>query len=62
MSDQITRRGALAKAARGAAAVALGGTAFHLVRQAGGQVVWNVDATRCVNSRVGETGVEVCGL
>jgi len=62
MSDQITRRGAVANAARGAAAVALGGAAFHLVRKAGGQIVWNVDAARCINSRLGETGVEVCGL
>jgi len=62
MSDHMTRRGALAKAARGAAALALGGAAFHLVRKAEGQIVWNVDPARCINSKLGETGVEVCGL
>jgi electron transport complex protein RnfB len=62
MSEQVTRRGALVKAARGAAALALGGTAFHLVRKAEGQIVWNVDSAKCINSRLGETGVEVCGL
>ena len=62
MSENVTRRGALAKVARGAAALALGGAAFHLVRKAEGQIVWNVDAARCINSRLGESGVEVCGL
>jgi electron transport complex protein RnfB len=62
MSEHMTRRGALAKAARGAAALALGGAAFHLVRKAEGQIVWNVDPARCVNSKLGETNVEVCGL
>jgi electron transport complex protein RnfB len=58
MSEKVTRRGAL----RGAAALVLGGAAFHLVRKADGQIVWNVDAARCINSRLGEPGVEVCGL
>lgn len=62
MSDHMTRRGALAKAARGAAALALGSAGFHLVRKAEGQIVWNVDPGKCINSRLGETGVEVCGL
>jgi electron transport complex protein RnfB len=62
MSDHMTRRGALAKAARGAAALVLGGGTFHLVRKAEGQIVWNVDPAKCVNSRLGEIGVEACGL
>jgi electron transport complex protein RnfB len=62
MSDHMTRRDALAKAARGAAALALGGAAFHLVQKAEGQIVWNVDPGKCINSRLGEIGVEVCGL
>ena len=62
MSDHMTRRGALAKADRGMAALGLGGAAIHLVRKAEGQIVWNVDPARCINSRLGETGVEVCGL
>jgi electron transport complex protein RnfB len=62
MSENVTRRGALAKAARGAAALVLGGGAFYLVRKAEGQVVWNVDSARCINSRLGETGVTACNL
>ena len=58
MSENVTRRGAL----RGAAALVLGGGAFYLVRKAEGQVVWNVDSARCINSRLGETGVTACNL
>ena len=38
-----------------------GGAAAYLVQKAHGQVVWQVDAAKCVNSRLGEVGVEVCG-
>lgn len=62
MSDQVTRRGALAQAARAAAAVTLGGSAFFLVRKAKGQIVWSVDSAKCINSRLGVTGVEACNL
>ena len=40
----------------------LGGAAAFLVQKAHGQVVWQVDAAKCVNSRLGEVGVEVCDL
>ena len=62
MSDQVTRRSALVKVARGVAVLGLGGTAFFLVRKAEGQVVWSVDAAKCINSRLGETVVEACAL
>lgn len=58
----ITRRDALGKVARGTALIALGSTAGFLVRKADGQVVWQVDASRCVNSRLGEAGTSVCSL
>jgi len=53
MIKDVTRRGVLAAIAAGAA---------FLVRKANGQMVWQVDATRCVNSRLGEVGVEGCTL
>jgi len=62
MSGDMTRRDALGKAARGAAVLALGGAAAYLVKQSKGQIVWQVDAAKCVNSRLGEVGVEVCDL
>jgi Na+-translocating ferredoxin:NAD+ oxidoreductase subunit B len=62
MSEGITRRDALGKVARGAALVALGSTAGFLVRKADGQIVWQVDANKCVNSRLDATGTPVCNL
>ena len=59
MSD-ISRRDALGKVARGTVLLALGSTAGFLVRKADGQVVWPVDSSRCVNSRLGEAGTAVC--
>ncbi len=62
MNERITRRDAIARVARGTALLALGSTAGFLVRKADGQVVWQVDASRCVNSRIGEAGTSVCSL
>jgi electron transport complex protein RnfB len=56
----MTRRDALTKVARGTVLAALGSTAGFLVRKADGQVVWQVDASRCVNSRLGEAGTPIC--
>jgi ferredoxin len=42
--------------------VGIGGAAAHLVRKAHGQIVWQVDANRCINSRAGETATEACNL
>jgi H+/Na+-translocating ferredoxin:NAD+ oxidoreductase subunit B len=62
MSDGITRRDALVKAGRAGLLLALGSTASFLVRKADGQVVWQVDASKCVNSRLGEAGTRICNL
>jgi electron transport complex protein RnfB len=56
----MTRRDALTRVARGTVLVALGSTAGFLIRKADGQVVWQVDSSRCVNSRLGEAGTSIC--
>jgi electron transport complex protein RnfB len=62
MSDELTRRDVLGKVARGSVLLGLGATAGFLIKKAEGQIVWQVDASRCVNSRLGEVDVEVCSL
>ena len=62
MSDGLTRREVLIRVARGTALVGFGSTAAFLIEKADGQVVWQVDASRCANSRLGEAGAEVCNL
>src|ERR1039458_9275461 len=62
MSEQFTRRDLLHKAARGSVLATLGGGAGFLVKKANGQVVWQVDAARCLNSRLGEVSGEGCRL
>jgi len=60
MSDMPTRRDVLGTAARATVLAGLGGAAAFLVNKAQGQVVWQIDASKCLNSRLGEVGVEVC--
>lgn len=62
MSNEKTRRDWLSGTLRGTVLMVLGGGAGILVRKANGQVVWQVDANRCVNSRLGEVGVAACNL
>ncbi len=62
MSQEPTRRDVLGHAARGTGLLVLGGTVVHLARKAGAQDVWWIDPTKCVNIRLGATGVEVCDL
>jgi electron transport complex protein RnfB len=62
MSDKPTRRDVLKKAIRGATVVGLGGLALHLTRKAGAEGVWKIDCGKCVNTRLGAVGVEVCDL
>ncbi|MCP5113574.1 MAG: hypothetical protein GY953_22295 [bacterium] len=47
---------------RGTVAVGLAGSAAYLVKKADGQVVWQVDPAKCINSELGNVGVDVCGL
>jgi ferredoxin len=62
MNENKTRRDWLSGTLRGTVLMVLGGGAGILVRKANGQVVWQVDANRCVNSRLGEVGVAACNL
>jgi electron transport complex protein RnfB len=60
MNDKLTRREVLGHAARGATVIGLGGLGFYLVRKASGETVWQIDWEKCVDSRLGAVGVEVC--
>jgi electron transport complex protein RnfB len=62
MSEGLTRRDVIGKVVRGSVLLGLGSTAGFLINKADGQIVWQVDASRCVNSRLGEAGAEVCNL
>jgi electron transport complex protein RnfB len=60
MSAQPTRRDVLEHAIRGAALVGLGGVAAYLGGKASAEGAWQLNAARCVNSRLGAVGVDVC--
>jgi NAD-dependent dihydropyrimidine dehydrogenase PreA subunit len=62
MSEDLSRRDLFSKVARGTVLAAMAGGAAFLVKKANGQVVWQVNAARCINSRLGEVGVEACNL
>lgn len=62
MSLKATRRATLKGISRAAALLGMSGAAAFLVRKAEGRVVWQIDTARCINSRVGESGVKVCDL
>lgn len=62
MSEPVTRRDLWQQVVRGGVLATLGGGAIFLVQKAHGQVVWQVDASRCINSRLGDTGAEACKL
>ncbi len=62
MSHEFSRRDLFRQAMRGTVLATMGGGIAFLVQKANGQVVWQVDAARCVNSRLGELGVEACNL
>lgn len=61
MSDGMTRRDVLGHAARGTVLAGLGGLSAFLAVKARGTDAWQLDPTKCVNSRLGALGVEVCG-
>jgi electron transport complex protein RnfB len=59
----LTRRQILTHGARGAAAVGLGGVGLFLARKTShSQALWHLNPEKCVNSRLGALGVEVCDL
>jgi electron transport complex protein RnfB len=62
MSEDLSRRNVLTTALRGTVLATLGGGAIFLAGKAHGQVVWQVDASKCINSRLGDLGVEACNL
>lgn len=60
MNEKPTRREVLGHAVRGATVVGLGGVGLYLARRAGAEGAWRIDCEKCVNSRLGALGVEVC--
>jgi Na+-translocating ferredoxin:NAD+ oxidoreductase subunit B len=62
MSDEISRRDLLSKVMRGSVLVGIGGAAVYLVQKAHGEIVWQVDASRCINSRLDEVEADACNL
>jgi electron transport complex protein RnfB len=62
MSGESSRRQMMGKLARGAAVLGIGSTVGFLVKKAEGQIVWQVDSAKCLNSKLGEVGVKVCDL
>jgi electron transport complex protein RnfB len=62
MSDAISRRELLSKAVRGTVLAGMGGAAVFLVKKAHGEIVWQVNASRCLNSSLDELGREACTL
>ncbi len=62
MTEEPTRRDVLGYAVRGTGLIALGGAAIYLTRKAGAEGVWQVDPGKCMNIRLGVTGVEACLL
>ena len=60
MNEEPTRREVLGHAVRGTGLLVLGGAVIHLTQKAGAEGVWRIDPTKCVNIRLGATGVEVC--
>ena len=62
MSEKHTRREVLGHAARGAALVGLAGLAGGLALKANKTYAWAIDTGKCVNSKLGALGVEICEL
>ncbi len=60
MTSEPTRRDVLGHVARGAGLLAIGGTGLYLARRAGAAGVWQIDADKCINIRLGTTGVPAC--
>jgi electron transport complex protein RnfB len=62
MSDDISRRELLTKVVRGTVLAGMGGAAVFLVKKAEGQIVWQVNPSRCLNSNLAKVDIEACNL
>lgn len=64
MKQEPTRREVLANTVRGVGILGLGGVATYLATKAGEAGAWQIDPTRCINSKLGEgsSAAEVCEL
>jgi electron transport complex protein RnfB len=62
MSEKFPRRKVLGTAARGAALVGLAGLTGVLTLKANKTYAWAIDTGKCVNSKLGALGVEICEL
>ena len=62
MSKDVTRRELMGQVVRGTALACMGGAALFLAKKANGEIVWQVNASKCLNSRLGEVGMEACIL
>jgi len=60
MTDEPSRREVLGHAVRGVTLISLGGVAAYLALKGEREGAWAIDCTKCVNSRLGAVGVEVC--
>lgn len=60
MKDEPTRREVLGHAARGVTLLGLGGIAAYLTAKSRGEGAWQISFDKCVNSRLGAVGVDVC--
>lgn len=62
MKEKKPRREFLGHVVRGAALAGIGGSGIFLVNKANKVYAWRLDVEKCVNSRLGATGVDVCEL
>ena len=60
MREKYKRREVLGHAARGAALAGLAGLTGVLTLKANKTYAWSIDTAKCVNSKIGALGVEIC--
>jgi electron transport complex protein RnfB len=60
MNRSTTRRQMLTQTVRGAGVLSLGGAAAYLSLKADAQGYWFIDPGKCIDSRLGATGTDVC--
>jgi electron transport complex protein RnfB len=62
MSDDVTRRDVLGRAVKGVVLAGFASAGAYLIQKADGQIVWELDTQKCINSRLGRVGVPACEL